>query len=367
MNTEIHFKKDSKDLAFQKELYRRINSYFSNNNLSKVANAKAIAKAIILGLLYLALTVSLFFATTIGNYYLINILLGMLTIFVALNIAHDAAHNIFSSNQKVNNLLLYTFDILGASGYMWRLKHVHSHHPHVNIPNMDGDIKQTNLVRIFPNSPFLRLHKYQYLYMPVLYLFYTLMWLLIRDFKDYFHTDISGKPDVKHPPVEYVKLMIGKSFFFGRMLILPMLILPFTGWQVLLGFLLFHFSASLTVAMALISAHIGEDSVYPAPDEDGQMENSWIRHQIITTCDFGTQSKVLTHLFGGFNHHIIHHLCPNICHIHYPHLTEVLKSTCQEYGMPYNSNPTLCHAMLSHLRFLKIRSKQGVRVEYIEI
>lgn len=367
MNTQIQFKQDTKDQAFQKELYRRVNTYFKEQKLSKTANSVAITKAVVLGILYIGLTVSLFFASSLWNYFLINALLGILTIFVALNIAHDAAHNVFSSNQKINNLLLYTFDVLGASGYMWRLKHVHSHHPHVNIPNMDGDIKQSNLVRIFPDSPFLKLHKYQYLYMPFLYLFYTIVWLVFRDFKDYFQTDISGKPGVKHPLIEYVKLIIGKCFFFGRMLILPLLLLPFTGWQVLIGFVIFHFCASLTVAMALISAHIGEDSVYPAPDQSGHMENSWIRHQIITTCDFGTESKVLTHLFGGFNHHIIHHLCPNICHIHYPKLTAVLKSTCKEYDMPYNSNETLFDAMVSHLRFLKKRSQQGIKVDYVEI
>ncbi len=367
MEGQIRFKKESKDQEFQAELYRRVNAYFAENNLSKTANHQAILKAILLSLFYLGLTVSMYFAPTIAYYYLINGLLGMLTIFVALNIAHDAAHNVFSSRRGVNDLLLYTFDILGASGYMWRLKHVHSHHPHVNIPNMDGDIKQSQLVRIFPDAPFLRLHKYQYLYMPVLYLFYTLVWLLFRDFKDYIRTHISGKPEITHPPIEYVKLVIGKLFFFGRMVVLPMIILPYSGWQILIGFIIFHFCASLTVAMALISAHIGEDSVYPAPDADGNMEYSWIRHQIITTCDFGTQSKLLTHLFGGFNHHIIHHLCPNICHIHYPPLTAVLKQTCQEYEMPYQSNPTLLDAMLSHLRFLKIRSRQGIKVDYIEM
>ncbi len=367
MHTKIQFKIDNSDIAFQGVLYQRINKYFMDGNLSKSANKTAVIKAVILGCIYLSLAVSIFFVPNLYVYYLLNGLLGMVTIFVALNIAHDAAHNIFSANRKVNNFLLYTFDILGASGYMWKLKHVHSHHPHVNIPNMDGDIKQSNLVRIFPNAPFLKLHKYQYLYMPVLYLFYTLVWLMFRDFKDYLQTSISGKPGVKHPPVEYLKLILGKCSFFGRMLVLPMLLLPFTGWQVLGGFIIFHFCASLTVAMALISAHVGEDSVYPSPNQDGIMEHSWIRHQIVTTSDFSTDSKLLTHLFGGFNHHIIHHLCPNINHIHYPELTKVLKATCLEYNMPYNSNPTLFDAMLSHLRFLKLRSKQGIKVDYIEM
>ena len=119
--------------------------------------------------------------------------------------------------------------------------------------------------------------------------------------------------------------------------------------------------------MALISAHIGEHSVYPEPNEHGEMPTSWVRHQMITTSDFATESKLLTHLFGGFNHHVVHHLFPNICHIHYPKLTEILKATCKEFGMPYNSTPTLLDAMFSHLKFLKIRSVEGKKVPYIEM
>lgn len=244
---------------------------------------------------------------------------------------------------------------------------MHSHHPHVNIPNMDGDIKQSNLVRIFPNAPYLSFHRYQFLYMPILYAFYTLIWLVFRDFKDFAETDISGKPEVNHPKMEVVKLLLGKIFFFSRMVILPAYFLPFTFLQILLGFLIFNLCASYTVALALISAHVGEHSVYPAPDENGAMEQSWVRHQLVTTSDFATHNKVLTNLFGGFNHHVVHHLFPNICHIHYPQLTEILKTTCQEFGMPYHENPTLGAAVKSHLKFLKIRSMQEQSVPYLEI
>ncbi len=363
----IHFKNDKHDQVFQKTLRLRINTYFKSNGIAKTANKTAALKACLLFSAFLLAYLSMLFANSLLIYFLLNAIVGILTIFVALNIAHDAAHNTFSKSKKINNFLLYTFDVLGASGYMWRLKHVHSHHPHVNIPNMDGDIKQSKLVRIFPNAPYLSFHKYQYLYMPILYLFYTLVWLLFRDFKDYFKTEISGKPNIVHPTREYLKLFLGKFIFLSRMLLLPWLLLPFSFNQILLGFLLFHFCASFTVAMALISAHIGEDSVYPGPDKNGQMNQSWIRHQIITTCDFATNNKLITHLFGGFNHHIVHHLFPNICHIHYPQLTKILKSTCEEFGMPYNVKKSLFDAMLSHLRFLKLRSLQGHRVEYIEM
>lgn len=364
---ELKFKHDEGDILFLKTLRGRVNQYFKENKIEKTANGFAKAKAVILVTIYLLAFFAIFFTQTISQLYFCYAISGVLTIFVALNIAHDAAHSTFSKHKNINNFLLYTFDFLGASGYMWRLKHVHSHHPHVNIPNMDGDIKQSNLVRIFPNSPFFSFHRYQYLYMPFLYLFYTLIWLMFRDFKDFLQTDISGKPSIKHPEMEYVKLLLGKIIFIGRLIILPALLLPFSFSQLLLGFVIFHFCASYTVAMALISAHIGEHSVYPEPNQNGEMSQSWVRHQIVTTCDFATHNKVITNLFGGFNHHVVHHLFPNICHIHYPKLTKILVETCDEFGMPYYSNRTLFDAVKSHLRFLKIRSVREEKVPYLEI
>ncbi len=362
----IKFRKEEQVLFF-KTLQNRINAYFKQAQIAKTGNTKAYLKAVVLLSLYLACFVSILLSTSLLQLYVSYILMGSLTIFVALNIAHDAAHNTFSKSKTINELLLFTFDFLGANGYMWRLKHVYSHHPHVNIPNMDGDIKQSNLVRIFPNAPFLDFHKYQYLYMPVLYMFYTLNWLLFRDFRDFFETDISGKPNHQHPTAAYVRLFLGKLYYVGKLLLLPTLILPFSFGQILLGFVLLHFAASLTVALALVSAHVGEHSEYPEPDEHGLMPHSWAIHQITTTTDFATHSPIITHLFGGFNHHVVHHLFPNICHIHYPKLTEIVRHTCAEFDITYRCNPTLGDAILSHLRFLKIRSEQGLAVEYIEM
>ncbi len=363
---KIIFKKDKKDQLFLKTLRKKVNRYFEEHKIKKTGNTISFFKASLLLLMYLSAFISLFFSANLLQVYTAYASMGILTIFVALNIAHDAAHSTFSSRKWVNQIMLYAFDFLGASGYLWKLKHVHSHHPHVNIPDMDGDIKQSNLVRIFPNAPFLQFHRFQYLYMPVLYAFYTLVWLCFRDFKDFFYTNISGKPKHRHPRMEYVKLILGKCFFFGRMLLLPYYLLPFSFGQILLGFFIFHFCASYTVALALISAHVGEHSVYPEPNEKGEMASSWVRHQIVTTSDFATNNWLITHLFGGFNHHVVHHIFPNICHIHYPKLTAILIQTCSEFNMPYQCTPTLGGAILSHLKFLKIRSQQKLPVSYPE-
>jgi len=364
--TKISFKKVEADKLFLNTLKQRVNQYFKENKIKKTGNAFSIGKALLLLMLYLIAFIGVFYSATLFSLYICYALMGVLTIFVALNIAHDAAHSTFSSKKWLNKIFLYTFDFLGASGYLWKLKHIYSHHPHVNIPNMDADIKQSNLVRIFPNAPFLKLHRIQYLYMPMLYAFYTLIWLCFRDFKDLFYTTISGKPNHKHPTKEYLKLFLGKFIFLGRMIFLPYVLLPFSLPQILFGFLIFNICASYTVALALISAHVGEHSVYPSPGKNGEMQQSWVRHQIVTTTDFATNSKLITHLFGGFNHHIVHHVFPNICHIHYPQLTPILIETCREFDMPYQYNATLTDAVLSHFNFLKLRSHQSLPVDYLD-
>lgn len=363
----ITYQSSAHDQRFLTELHRRVKLYFTSHTLSKSGTPYAKAKAVCLLTSYLVVYLIVLQVTSITTFYLCFSALGSMTISIALNVAHDAAHNTFCASKKWNDRLLYTFDFLGVSGYMWRLKHVHSHHLHVNIPEMDGDIKQSKLVRIFPNAPFLRLHCYQYIYMPFLYMLYTLFWFVIRDFKDFLDPDISGKPGFKIPNKAIVQLVLGKVFFISRMIVLPAVLLPFSLGEIMIGFLVFHLTASLTVAMALISTHIGETSVYPIPDEDGQLGHSWVRHQLMTTSDFAVDNPILTHFFGGFNHHVVHHLFPGVCHIHYPVLTQILRETCDQYDMPYKHSPSLASAMWSHFKFLRLRSRQEVAVDYIEM
>lgn len=364
---KITYSKSATDQRFLKELQLRVAHYFASTGQDKHGNTLAYMKAAMLLLLYITIHSCIYLSASVSTYCFLHAAMGIVTIFTALNVAHDAAHGTLTRSRKWNKRLLYTFDILGVSGYMWRLKHVYSHHAHVNIPDMDGDIKQSALVRIFPNSPFKSFHRYQYLYMPVLYLFYTLFWFFIRDFRDHFSPTISGKPDCKIPLRAQVQFFLVKLFFIGRLIIVPLVLLPFSGGQVLTAFLIYHLTASATVAMALISTHIGEDSVYPQANDSGVMSHSWVRHQLITTSDFATENTVLTHLFGGFNHHVVHHLFPGICHIHYPSITKILRQTCLEYKMPYRCSGSLLEAMYSHLRFLRLRSNQGLAVEYIDM
>jgi linoleoyl-CoA desaturase len=44
---------------------------------------------------------------------------------------------------------------------------------------------------------------------------------------------------------------------------------------------------------------------------------------------------------GGLNFQIEHHLFSTIYHFHYPEISEIVKNTAEEFGIPYLENKTL--------------------------
>ena len=134
-----------------------------------------------------------------------------------------------------------------------------------------------------------------------------------------------------------------------------MLALPLAWYWVLTGFIVMHISGSIIAAIALVSAHVGEHAVFIKAEEDNTIPHSWQEHQLLTTTDFATNSHVLTCLLGGFNHHVAHHLFPNVSHGHYATITRMICEMDQKYGLNYKSI-RLGTALLTHFRLLKNNS-----------
>ncbi len=362
---ELHFAREQHP-GFAKALREEVTDYFKTSGQDIKANRLAWIKAIAFFLAYVTTYLVLLNQVTLAGLLVTFGVLGMLKIFLALNVAHDAAHNAFARTTWLNNTLLWIFDLLGANGFMWRLRHVYSHHPYANIPDMDADIKQSRLVRLFPGGMIKSFHKYQHLYMPLLYGVYSLHWFLLRDFKDFNQVPTNSK-GIKYPKFwEFGRLIIGKSFYPFLMIYLPLQLLDFSLWEVIGGFLIMQLVASYTVATALASAHVSCESEFPKPDATGHLPYSYLMHQIMTTTDFATGSLFITHLYGGFNHHVIHHLYPSICHIHYPELTKILKRLCKEYGISYRERKSLFGAIRAHFKLLRMRGNDGATVAFPE-
>jgi linoleoyl-CoA desaturase len=49
---------------------------------------------------------------------------------------------------------------------------------------------------------------------------------------------------------------------------------------------------------------------------------------------------------------------PNVCHVHYPALTEILRATAQEYGLKYTEHKSLRSAFIAHLKWIYILGRE---------
>lgn len=123
-----------------------------------------------------------------------------------------------------------------------------------------------------------------------------------------------------------------------------------------------HMVESITAAVSLFPAHIHEHSVFPLPDENGMMSDTWAEHQLRVTTDFGTKWKIVGFFFGGINYHAVHHLYPAMSHVHFHAVQKMLIETCEEFKIEHNVEPYLYKAVISHLKLLK---KHGISVENI--
>jgi linoleoyl-CoA desaturase len=186
-----------------------------------------------------------------------------------------------------------------------------------------------------------------------LYFLYTLNWFFVRDFKDFFGTkDNYVKRITTIPKIEYVKLFCAKIFSLFFMLGLPIIVLQRHWYIVFAAFVTMHTISSAFGVMALLSSHVDEDAQFPAPPVDGQMGTTWAEYQVTATKDFSTESTLANILFGGFNHHVAHHLFPTVAHTYYPSITPIIKKYAEKYKLPYHSYP-LYMALRSHFMLLK--------------
>ena len=67
------------------------------------------------------------------------------------------------------------------------------------------------------------------------------------------------------------------------------------------------------------------------PVQTATSSTTGIYHIFATTADYATETPLVGWLVGGLNHHIVHHLCPFVCHTHYAPLTRIVKQTAEEY------------------------------------
>lgn len=351
--TKIRFPKPNAE-RFVAEVKADVAAYFKERNLSKHADAGMVFKTVVL------LTLSFgSYALILTNWFSpwqmlgLAILMGVGLAGIGFSVAHDALHGAYSANPTVNKWLGYTFDLVGANGYMWKITHNVIHHTYTNIDGIDEDLTVSPILRLSPGAPRHWYHRFQHLYAFLAYSFATINWVFAKDYQQFLKRDIGPYKNKKHPRKEIFHLIWTKLACYVYTIIIPLLVLDVAWWQFLIGFLAMHLTAGVILGVIFQLAHVVEGTEYPEPDEGGNMEHTWIIHEMRTTADFAQDNRWLNWYIGGLNFQIEHHLFPQVCSIHYPQIAPLVRAAAERNGVPYLCQPTLRSAIGSHYAMLK--------------
>ncbi len=337
---------------FAGTLRARVNDYFKTHQLANTGNRRLYVKSAILVCTAIGLyTVLLSVAMPIWLACLLCMVLGVNFAAIGFNIMHEGGHQSFSKSAWLNNLSAYTLNMLGGTIYFWKQKHNISHHTYTNVDGLDHDI-EIKFMRVHAEQPRRWFHRFQFAYWFVLYGISYIAWVLFQDFEKYFSGKMGSKAERKTMPLrEHLIFWATKTCYAGVYFIIPFLMV---GWlPALMGWLIAGITCGFCLAVVFQLAHVVEATQFPVADEDsGKIEQEWMVHQLSTTANFATGSRLVSWLLGGLNFQVEHHLFPRISHVHYPAINKLVKATCQEFGVTYLEHPTMGHAFVSHLRHI---------------
>ncbi len=348
--------------SFQQTLIERTNAYFKENNISPFANTKMWVKTVVMLSLYFVPYLFMVTGFGAGNGWLFFgfwFLMAVGMIGIGTSVMHDANHGTYSPKWKVNRFIGSILEVIGGYSVTWKIQHNQLHHTYTNIAGLDDDLDSIKYLRFSPQQPYYWFHRYQYLYAWFFYSMMTLFWMTAKDYLQvvrYKDHDLLVSHKVSLGQALF-RITLYKLFYYGYIMVLPILFSGMPWYAVVCGFLLMHMVAGLILSCIFQPSHIVETSTFELPMEseigDKEMEDSWAIHEVENTTDFAPGKGFLTWFIGGLNYQIEHHLFTRICHVHYPKLAPIVKKTAAEFGVIYHVEPTFWSALRGHVRMLK--------------
>lgn len=345
--------KFARNNEFQAELRRRVDEYFERTGKRRrdvpLMYFKTTTIFVLLGVAYWLLV---FVAGTWWQAIPLAALVGLAVAGIGLNVQHDGSHGAYSEYNWINKAMSMCMDLIGASSYLWRYKHVLYHHTYTNVTGVDTDIELGALARVSPHQPRRAFHRFQQFYIWPLYFIMAIKWQIFDDWWEMARGTMAGHQFPRAKGWDLATFLAGKFVFLSLAFGIPMLFHP-----VLYVIAMYAVSAGVTgVVLAVVFqlAHCVEGAEFPMPAEGTvELENAWAIHQVITTVDFARRSRLMAWLLGGLNFQIEHHLLPRICHVNFPALSKIVEETCHKYGVKFNEHITFFDGIVSHFRWLK--------------
>ena len=340
--------------GFYRTLRARVMKAIKESGNDVTGGSKIKRKAFVLAALYIVPLVAMFFSMPVWLYFVMWGIAGIGMAGIGMGIMHDANHGSFSKNATLNKWLGSSIVLLCGNTITWKIQHNILHHTFTNVHGQDEDIDTGGVIRLHSEQKRKAIHKYQHIYGPVLYAFMTLNWLAPKDFKQLVRYQKSGLLEQAGADyrTEWWKLVLGKLAYIVLLVAIPMLFHPQAWYVAFLGFIAMHFLAGSLLSWTFQLAH----SMPSTEKYDGFTQKQlgdWGVHQLLTTANFARNNKIVTWFIGGLNYQVEHHLFPNISHVHYPKIADIVKQTAEEFNLPYQEMPRLRDAIKHHRLYLR--------------
>jgi len=336
--------------SFHTDLKRRVEDYFEGAGRSRHGGwAMGAKSAAMLAWLATSYALLMFADVRAWEAALLSISIGLAMAGVGFSVMHDANHGGTSSSARTNGIMSVTLDLIGGSSFLWRRKHNVLHHTYTNISTLDPDLEGGGpLLRLAPWQSRHGHHRFQHLYVWLLYGLFPLKWWFVDDLRELATGRIAGQ---QFPPARGRALfgaLAGKALFVSWAFVLPALLHP--SWALLPLWGLTIFTLGNVLAAVFQLAHCVGEADFVA---SRHVESDWAEHQVATTVDFAPANALLGWYLGGLNFQVEHHLFPRVCHLHYPALARIVEETCRTHQVRYRCEPTLRSALAANWRWLR--------------
>jgi len=251
--------------------------------------------------------------------------------------AHASSHFAYSSSPFVNTLVYrLSMMAMGGSAEHWTNQHIQRHHIETSIIPIDYDTMYP-VKRVLSSYKPLWFHKYQHVYMWLLYPITMFAWT-VGDLVYAFHPRV--------PLDAKMKSLSISTFFMLHAWVMPFFCLPAAtaAWFVMLEI----WVSSIFFSMQFVVNHEVEGTHGHSTHMD------WGAYQTRSSHDYAVTSWLWCNLSGGLNNQIAHHLFPSVHFRHYMLITDVIRQVCKEEGVEFQHSDSLLGALQKHQEHLYI-------------
>ena len=352
-----------KAVGFRAELRRRVYQYFDQQQLPKSGGWRIALKTVIaLTTFFGTYVYVVWFASSAIGAVIGGLVFSQACLLIAFDIMHDGVHGAYSRHKRVNKLMAFLLELLGISNIIWGHNHTQAHHTYTNIAGHDNDISiGEKILRMSPAQRWRRRYRFQAFFAPFLYSMWTFSMFFFRDFERFFTRRAGSLTMPQFKPHQVILFFLTKIWFVVFMVVIPSLLHPI--WMVLVAFAAVNMLLGLVVVTTFQLAHVVDGTEFPEPDAvTGQIDYEWAVHQVATTSDFAPNNPLVTWFLGGLNFQVVHHLFPEVSHVHYRKIQPIVKQTCADFGITYHCAPSVGAGIASHFRHLNELGRKPISV-----